>query len=67
MINLLHEIKEYGVQQGLPILRDSEIPLLQRILRRTKPKRVLEIGTCIGYSTLLTEQCLDDDSVVTTV
>mgnify|MGYP001736614939 CR=1 FL=1 len=33
MINLLHEIKEYGVQQGLPILRDSEIPLLQRILR----------------------------------
>lgn len=38
MINLLHEIKEYGVQQGLPILRDSEIPLLQRILRMAKPK-----------------------------
>ena len=41
--------------------------MLQRILRMAKPKKVLEIGTCIGYSTLLTAQCLDDDAVITTV
>lgn len=52
MTELFEEMKDYAVAHEIPVLRDAEIPLLQNIVSRAKPARILEIGTAIGYSAL---------------
>lgn len=37
----------------VPILRETERKLFLSVLEKSKPVRILEIGTAIGYSTLL--------------
>ena len=49
---LFEEMKACAREQDLPILRDSELPLFTGIVASCRPSRVLEIGTCIGYSAL---------------
>ena len=40
-------------ESGLPILGARKGKLLAEVLRQHKPKRVLEVGTLIGYSAIL--------------
>ncbi len=39
--------------EGLPVAHKDVIALLELICTTVKPKRVLEIGTCVGFSTLI--------------
>lgn len=49
---LLREMERYAHQHGQPIA-DPEVGQLLRILVRTrKPRRILEVGTNIGYSVI---------------
>jgi len=51
---VLREIE--GVARGrkfLPIVGSSRGQILVKVIRKIKPKRVLEVGTLIGYSTIL--------------
>ena len=46
----LGHIRDYAEENHIPIIsKETEMMLLQ-ILRYGQPKRILEIGTCIGYS-----------------
>ncbi len=46
----LYKIREYAEQNHIPvILKDTE-SLIISLLKEKKPKRILEIGTAIGYS-----------------
>lgn len=67
MRELLRQMRAYGEAHGVPILRPSEIPLFQNIVRQARPKQILEIGTAIGYSTLLMAQEMAAEGRVTTV
>ncbi len=67
MTELLKEVKLYGTAHGLPVLRDAEKELLQKIVKNASPRRVLEIGTCIAYSTLLIMECLPSNAYITTI
>ena len=49
---LFQDMKACAGERNLPILRDSELPLFTGIAASCRPKHVLEIGTCIGYSAL---------------
>lgn len=67
MTDLLEEIRSQAAREQLPILRDPELPLLTRILQQAKPARLLEIGTCIGYSALIMAPFLAEGGKLTTI
>ena len=67
MEDLLREMKAYAKEKELPILRDAELPLFTGILRQARPQHVLEIGTCIGYSTLQMAPFLGPGGRITTI
>lgn len=49
---LLLEIEEFAKENKVPILLPSAVAFLRFLTSLLKPKKVLEIGTGIGYSTL---------------
>ncbi|RUM91674.1 MAG: O-methyltransferase [Thermovibrio sp.] len=49
---VLKEIEEFAKETKTPILLPSSAALLRLLVGMKKPKRILEIGTGIGYSTL---------------
>jgi len=49
---ILLEVEEYAEKEKVPILLPSSAQLLRLTTSLKKPRRVLEIGTGIGYSTL---------------
>lgn len=67
MTELLAQMRAYGREHDVPILRDAEIPLFTGIVRQARPRRILEIGTAIGYSTLLMAGEMADGGTITTV
>lgn len=54
----LAELKEYGEENNVPIVQDEGLEILLQTLEDVKPKRVLEIGTAIGYSALQMSQVI---------
>ena len=44
--------KEYAAQNGVPVMTDEGIALLQTAVAAAAPAAILEIGTAIGYSGL---------------
>ncbi|MDE5546402.1 MAG: O-methyltransferase [Anaeroplasmataceae bacterium] len=44
------ELKTYAKEHHVPIIVDEGLALLEQIIRISKPKHILEIGTAIGYS-----------------
>ena len=45
-------LKDYAEKNGVPIIFDEGLAFLESIIRIHKPKRILEIGTAIGYSAI---------------
>ena len=50
-----------------PIVQKSTEQLIITLLKILKPRRVLEIGTAVGYSSILMADNLPDDSTIVTV
>jgi len=55
---LLKELEQYAIEHGVPIVTPETAHLLSVLGRLTKPERILEIGTAIGYSTILLAKTL---------
>ena len=54
MINIvIKEIKEQAKANFVPLVRDNTSKLLLDTVNKAKPKKILEIGTGIGYSGIL--------------
>ncbi len=51
----------------LPIVGPRKGEVLVEIVRRIKPKRILEIGTLIGYSAILMGKELESDAHIITI
>lgn len=45
-------LKEYAKANNVPIIIDEGLSFLETIIKLHKPKRILEIGTAIGYSAI---------------
>lgn len=54
-------------EQFLPIVGPEKGKILIDAIRRAKPKRVLEVGTLIGYSAILMGKELDGDAEIITI
>jgi caffeoyl-CoA O-methyltransferase len=64
---LLERVEKHAEENGQPIA-DPEVAQLIRVLLRTKrPRRVLEIGTNIGYSVIGMGRELDSSSALETI
>ena len=50
---LKRELERYAEEKGVPIIRGPERELLLQAAALAEPRRILEIGTAIGYSALL--------------
>ena len=64
---LLEEMEKFAAENDHPIA-DAEVANLMRVLVRAgRPRRVLEIGTNIGYSVVVIGRECDPDAVVETI
>ena len=64
---LIREIKEEALKDRVPIIRQETASLLRVLLAMTKPKKILEVGTAVGFSALLMSECLDADAKIITI
>ncbi len=59
------EIKDYAKKNYIPIMKDGGIDFICNFIENNNVKRILEIGTAIGYSAIRFAQCADDVFVTT--
>ena len=59
----LGEIYEKAVSDGVPVIRPEMRDYMKVMLRQIKPSRVLEVGTAVGYSSLMMATTLDSMDV----
>jgi predicted O-methyltransferase YrrM len=64
---VLRRIEETAWGRYLPIIGPVRGRILTDLVRRHRPRRVLEVGTFIGYSTILMGRELDGDSEIVTI
>jgi caffeoyl-CoA O-methyltransferase len=65
---VLREIEDVARRRRfLPIIGPSRGQILVKVIREIKPKRVLEIGTLVGYSAILMGKELSGDAHLITI
>lgn len=62
--SLLEEIESYAKEHSVPILSWQSAEFLEQLILLKNPKRVLELGTAIAYSTIRIARQLKGKSVV---
>ena len=61
----LGEIYRDAVAREIPVIRPDMKELLRLLLLMKKPKRILEIGTAVGFSALFMASCLPEARITT--
>lgn len=64
---LIREIKQQALSDRVPIIRQETAGLLKVLLAMTKPKKILEVGTAVGFSALLMSESIAADARITTI
>lgn len=69
MINLkeLNDVKQKALENHIPILMDDTLEKIEEILKQEKPKRILEIGTAVGYSASMFAKATEDECIIDTI
>ena len=63
----LLEIEKEAIQKNVPIIGHGTADILRYTLVSLRPKKVLEIGTAIGYSALFMREYLEAGAHITTI
>lgn len=63
----LNELEKEALAGGIPIIRRPLQSFFRFLLRYVKPKRILEVGTAIGFSALLMSEYAPEDCHITTI
>lgn len=64
---LLDTIEQEALRDYVPIIRVETQSLLKLLLKQKKPRRILELGTAVGFSALLMCEYAPSDCHVTTI
>ena len=64
---VLEKIEEQAHIDNVPIIRKEMESFLMVMLYIKKPKRILELGTAVGYSAILMSECIDEGGKITTI
>ncbi len=63
----LEKIKEKALQEHIPIIMDDTLEVIEERLKQNPPKRILEIGTAVGYSAICFTDFLAPDGLIDTI
>ena len=63
----LEELEQYAIRERVPIIRREMQSFIKMFLAVNRPKRILEVGTAIGFSTLLMCEYGRPDLHITTI
>lgn len=61
----IREIEAYAKQNDIPIMELTGIEAMLQILKFIQPKKILEIGTAIGYSAIRMAKALPNAKIIT--
>ena len=63
----LQKIKEYALERHIPIIMDDTLEVIDEILTKNKPEKILEIGTAVGYSAMCFSEYLVQGGRIDTI
>jgi len=63
----LEELEQYAIRERVPIIRREMQSFIKMFLAVNRPKRILEVGTAIGFSTLLMCEYGHEDLEIVTI
>ena len=64
---LLVEMERYAEENGIPIADPEVAMFLETTVRAIRAKRVLEVGTAIGYADIFMARAMEPDGTVVTI
>lgn len=64
---LLVEMREYAESRHIPIVVPESARFLETICSISKPGKILEIGTAIGYSSIIIAKALNSECIIDTI
>ncbi len=63
----LKKIKQKALDEHIPIIMDDTLEVIEKYLTNLQPKRILEIGTAVGYSAMCFSTFLAENGVIDTI
>ena len=63
----LEKIKEKALDEHIPIIMDDTLAVIDKVLKEIKPKKILEIGTAVGYSAMCFSEYLQEGGKIDTI
>ena len=60
-------IKEKALEEHIPIIMDDTLEEISKYLLDLKPKKILEIGTAVGYSAMCFSEFLEENGKIDTI
>ena len=63
----LEKIKQKALEEHIPIIMDDTLEVIEKELKSNPPKRILEIGTAVGYSAMCFSEFLDVNGKIDTI
>lgn len=61
------EIEREALADGVPIIRKEMGSFLKTVLAAKRPRNILEVGTAVGYSSILMSENIDAAARITTI
>lgn len=63
----LEKIKQKALADHIPIIMDDTLEVIEQRLKQNPPKRLLEIGTAVGYSAICFTEFLSEEGRIDTI
>ena len=63
----LEKIKQKALEEHIPIIMDDTLEVIEKELKNNPPKRILEIGTAVGYSAMCFSEFLSEGGKIDTI
>ncbi len=63
----LEKIKQKALEEHIPIIMDDTLEVVDEILTKLKPTKILEIGTAVGYSAMCFSEYLLEGGKIDTI
>lgn len=63
----LEKIKQKALEEHIPIIMDDTLEIMGEYLTKSKPKKMLEIGTAVGYSAICFTKFLGENGHIDTI
>ena len=63
----LTELEKWALKERVPIIRKETQSFLKMLLVMKQPEHILEIGTAVGFSSLMMSECVSESCTITTI